>query len=188
MSLLVGELTRLRTWTAADAAAVHLACQDSAIQRWTRVPSPYTEQDAEDFIRHRVPEVLACGGAPFCVEPVHGGRLVGSMSLVRWDDGVGVIGYWTAPWARGRGLTVDALRVLCRWCFTRRSAARLELHIEPGNAASRAVADRAGFAAEGVLRRRILLDGHRRDVTMYALLAPEDDERHPRHPASGDAR
>jgi RimJ/RimL family protein N-acetyltransferase len=39
-----------------DAGAVHAACQDSAIQRWTTVPAPYLPAHAADFVHRTVPE------------------------------------------------------------------------------------------------------------------------------------
>ena len=44
-------------------------------------------------------------GAPFAVCDPATGELLGSCGLVSIDqDGTGEIGYWTAPWARGRGV------------------------------------------------------------------------------------
>ena len=40
----------LRPYRPGDVEAVHRACQDSEIQRWLRVPSPYTEADAVEFV------------------------------------------------------------------------------------------------------------------------------------------
>src|SRR5690606_35400634 len=54
----VGEPALLRTPrlllsvpTSADADAVYEACQDPDIQHYTTVPSPYTREDAESFVR-----------------------------------------------------------------------------------------------------------------------------------------
>ena len=47
MTVLVGTRTRLRAWRADDAAAIHDACQDPEIQRFTTVPSPYRRADAD---------------------------------------------------------------------------------------------------------------------------------------------
>ena len=44
---------------------------------------------------------------------------------------------------------------------------------EPSNAASRAVAERAGFAFEGVLRSWHMNKGTRRDAAIYSLLRGE---------------
>ena len=39
-----------RAWREDDAAAVYLACQDPAMQRWLPdLPRPYTEDDARAF-------------------------------------------------------------------------------------------------------------------------------------------
>ena len=170
--VLTGAWVRLRGWGHADLDVIHRACQDPDIQRWTRVPSPYVEGSAHGFVDHVVPATRAQGGASFAVETAEG--VVGSIALHHAWDGVGEIGFWMAPWARGRGLLHDALITLCRWCFEERGLARVEMLIEPDNHASRRVAVRAGFSEEGTLRRRLLLRGHRHDVVMYALL---DDER-----------
>ena len=41
---------RLRPFTVDDVPAIVAACQDPEIPRWTRVPSPYTEADAREFL------------------------------------------------------------------------------------------------------------------------------------------
>jgi hypothetical protein len=47
---LVGEAVQLRPLSDEDEAAVYSACQDSEIQRWTSVPSPYSSDDARSYI------------------------------------------------------------------------------------------------------------------------------------------
>ena len=170
---LEGERVRLRPWTLADVAALTAACQDPEIPRWTRVPSPYAEHDARWFVEHFVPMTRDAGGASFCLEPrdaTPGSEVAGSIALLSLADGVGEIGYWTTRRFRGRGLTRDAVAVLTRWCFTARDAARLELHVEPGNAPSRGVAESAGYVAEGVMRDKLSVRGGHRDLVMYARL------------------
>jgi uncharacterized protein YhfF len=41
---------RLRGLETSDAEWITRACQDEEVQRWTKVPSPYTRQHAESFI------------------------------------------------------------------------------------------------------------------------------------------
>src|SRR5262249_40386421 len=62
------------------------------------------------------------------------------------------LGYMVAAEARGRGIATAALELLVRWAFDELGALRLELLIGTDNAASRVVAERAGFTREGVLR------------------------------------
>ena len=61
------------------------------------------------------------------------------------------IGYWIAPWARGRGYAAEAH---ARWPTGRSGTARraCTCFADVGNAASQAVARRAGFTQEGVVR------------------------------------
>ncbi|MGZ4604243.1 MAG: GNAT family N-acetyltransferase, partial [Kineosporiaceae bacterium] len=110
------------------------------------------------------------GGAVFAVVDAASGKPVGSIGGHGMKDGVAHVGYWTAPAARGRGLTGDALRTLTRWFLRNGGAARVELVVEPANTGSIRVAETAGFTREGVLRQRLLIHGRRADVVMYSML------------------
>jgi RimJ/RimL family protein N-acetyltransferase len=83
------------------------------------------------------------------------------------------LGYWMARESRERGLATRAVRLLSRWVFESLPIDRIEIHAEPGNAASRRVAERAGFSFEGVLRAYLLHRGVRRDAASYSLLRGE---------------
>jgi RimJ/RimL family protein N-acetyltransferase len=167
---LTGTRVRLRPWRPDDADAVFAACQDDGIQRWTTVPSPYTREDAVAYVSSVAPQAWDDGGAVFAVEDLATGEIAGSIGAHGMRDGIAHIGYWTAPEARGRGLTSDALRTVARWFLRERGAARVELVVEPANTASVRVAEAAGFTAEGVLRQRLVVRGRRADVVMYSLL------------------
>lgn len=110
----------LRPWRDSDVPQMVAACSDPEIPLWTAVPDPYTEKDARAWVR----------GKPVAVEPPgdrisfavadaeDDSRLLASMSIQRvFRGGNGEIGYWAAPWARGRGVTTKAVRLLARWSF-----------------------------------------------------------------------
>jgi RimJ/RimL family protein N-acetyltransferase len=168
--VLTGAKVVLRPWTPDDAGAVLAACQDPEIQRWTTVPSPYTEADAVRYVTEVAPAAWADGGAVYAVVDAATGEPAGSIGVHGMRDGVAAVGYWTAPAARGRGLTSDALRTLTAWLVGEGGAGRVELVVEPANTASIRVAEAAGFTAEEVLRGRLLLRGRRADVVLYSVL------------------
>ena len=63
-----------------------------------------------------------------------------------------------------------AVRLLSGWAFSELGVDRIEVIVDPRNAASRAVAERAGFRFEGVLRSYVVIKDRRRDMAMYSLL------------------
>ena len=170
---LTGRSVRLRPWRPDDVDAVLAACQDAETQRWTQVPVPYRREHAEGFVTDIAASTWADGGALFAVEPVDGGALLGSIGLFPPHDGFAEAGYWTVPGARRRGFTAEALSVLTAWAFDELGLRRVELHVDPANAGSRGVAERAGFRAEGIVRQRLLHRGQPSDVVLYALLATD---------------
>lgn len=182
-----GRRIRLRPWRPDDVDDVVAACQDAEIQRWTQVPVPYRREDAEGFVGLVAEETRAAGGALFAVESQESGNLVGSIGLFPPTDGFGEIGYWTVEEHRGRGLTAEAVGVLTEWAFSHRGLHRVELHVDPANAGSRRVAERAGYLAEGVVRKRFRHRGQPSDVVLYSRLATDPPPREVSGAGSGGA-
>ena len=145
-------------------ADVVATSNDPEMVRWTTVPHPYTGEHADDFL----------AAVPDGVERwayVLDGRYAGSIEL---RPG-GVLGYSTAPWARGKGLTTRALRLVAAHALAQ-GLRRLELHIAEGNAASRRAAEKAGFTYDGLLPDPVRLRGHEDTLVRYVLRAPEEPE------------
>lgn len=168
----------LRPFTPGDAGAVHAACQDREIPRWTSVPSPYTHEHAEGFVGRICPDGWRDETMyNFAVTAKDTGQLVGAMGLVRLELGapqrLAELGYWTVKELRGQGYTAEAARAVVRWAFEDLAVERLEWYAEAGNEGSRAVALKAGFRMEGTLRARITHEDTRRDAWVGSLL-PHD--------------
>ncbi|MFE7569771.1 GNAT family N-acetyltransferase [Streptomyces sp. NPDC057539] len=163
----------LRTLTPDDIDDVVAICQDPEIQRWIPIPAPYERQHAAHFIERMVPDGWRTATiCTFGVVPREGGPVLGAVNA-HCQSGTWEIGYWTAREHRGRGYTTEAVRAVAHWAFTALGAQRLEWRAEVGNAGSRAVAEKAGFVMEGVLRAALLHRDTLRDVWIGALL-PSD--------------
>jgi RimJ/RimL family protein N-acetyltransferase len=164
---------RLRPLRADDAADVEAACNDPEIQRFLPLlPRPYTRDDAVTWLRDGAPAAWAAGGASYAVADPATDRLLGTIGVhhVDTDRAQGEIGYWAAPWARGRGVATAATRAL-----TERAIAdgfdRLELLVDWENPKSARVALAAGFQPEGARRGAVRnRDGSRREVAVFARL------------------
>ncbi|WP_158299658.1 GNAT family N-acetyltransferase [Glycomyces paridis] len=143
---------RLRPLQRSDLGDLAATCADPETQRWVGgLPNPYTRDDADawlDFSRGRrdraetVLYALADADDRYC----------GSVELVLKAPGEAELGYFCAPWARGRGWTTAAVRRLCRLGFEELALERIAWRAVVGNEASRRVAEKAGFTVEGVGR------------------------------------
>ena len=170
----------LRPWRPDDADAVHRACQDPDIQRWTTVPRPYLREDADTFVAKTAAEAWATGtGAPFAVCDAATGELLGSCGFVsarprrrhrrdRLLDGAlgprSRRGHGRHP--RGRAVGVRPI-----WAVRRAVCAS-----SPATTRSLLTALRAGLRIEGIAR-----DGMApgRDAWVGAILAGDDDPIEP---------
>ena len=176
---LSGDRLYLRPPRLGDAGQIHAACQDAEIQRWTTVPSPYTRADAEMFATELVPSRWSTGQSAIFGVFDGGGdrsRLLAMMGLHDIEEhdaaqgGRAELGYWCAPWARGRGIVADAGRLVCQWAFEGLKLARIDWYAAVGNLPSRRVAEKIGFTIEGVQRLRIVQRGERLDAWTGGLL------------------
>ena len=166
---------RLRRWRPEDIPAATQACQDPESVRWTTLPSPYAQRDAEYYTQDHVPAQWARGNAAgFAIADAQD-RYVGSIDLriEPSDGGVAEIGFLVAPWARGHGYAPAAVRTLCAWGFAALGLERIVWLAYVGNDASRRVAEKAGFTIEGTGRGVCVQRGQRRDAWQAALLATD---------------
>ncbi|MGD1066759.1 MAG: GNAT family N-acetyltransferase [Vulcanimicrobiaceae bacterium] len=81
-------------------------------------------------------------------------------------------GYWIGARFGGRGVMTRAVSALGARAFAR-GLHRLEIIAAVDNAPSRAVAERAGFAFEGIMRGRVRTPRGHEDAALYARLATD---------------
>ncbi|WP_370248454.1 GNAT family N-acetyltransferase [Nocardioides sp.] len=91
--------------------------------------------------------------------------------------GTAAIGYWIDADAEGRGLVTRAAHRVLDRLRPDPEIVRAEIRASVDNRRSRAVAERLGFALEGVLRSATPVGEERHDVAVYGLLLGEEDGR-----------
>ena len=176
---LADDVVRLRPWSEADVKPAHAATRDPLIPRYTRVPENQTEDGLRAFIAGREADRLAGEALSFAIADAAGDGFLGTIALLRfeWADSRAEVGYWLAAGARGRGVATRAVSLLSRWALRDLGLARLALTTDAANGASQAVARRAGFTREGVLRSYEDRDGRRPDIVVFSLLPADLDVR-----------
>ncbi|WP_214415183.1 GNAT family N-acetyltransferase [Sphaerisporangium fuscum] len=166
----------LRPFTGTDAPDVFAAVdRDPEINRWMPWAEGYDLQRAYEWCT-RYAHVDSVSGVNFAIEPKAGGRLAGSVGVQRadWERGDAEVGYWISPWARRQGIAHEATRAVSTFLMVR-GFHRITLLAAVGNVASQAVARKAGFTEEGVLRRALPVSGGISDAVLFSLLKEEGD-------------
>ncbi|SEF90285.1 Protein N-acetyltransferase, RimJ/RimL family [Actinacidiphila yanglinensis] len=170
-----GEKTGLRARHESDVPVLHSELYDDVATRsradsrpWRPVPpgsarSPYAVPEPSDE--------AAC----FSVVELASDELAGEALLWGIDQHqrAAHIGISLRPAFRGRGLSVDVLRVLCTYGFAVRGLHRLQIETLADNAAMITAATRAGFTREGTLRRSAWVYGAFADEAVLGLLVDE---------------
>lgn len=168
--VLTDRVVTLRAWEPEDAQAVFAACQDPEIPRFLPIPQPYTEESARAFVSIRRADWDGKDERSFAITDARTGVVLGSIARHRRAEHRAEFGYWLAPEARGKGIATRALRLIADWSFAG-GLIRLEPFTHPDNNASGRVAERAGFAREGVRRAWSLdRDGNPEDAVFYVLV------------------
>lgn len=192
--VLTGSRVRLRPHTGADVPRMVEACSDARTRHWLpTLPHPYTEDTARGFVRGwRLAESLG-ERVTWVVAGADDDLLLAQVGIFRLDDPLNPtgaeIGFWAHPDARGRGVVTEAVELALAHAFTPRDAGglgrhRVQLGASWNNAASRHVAERAGFTlvghfrqdgviGDGVIEGSVIGDGALDDGAWYDLLATD---------------
>ena len=107
--------------------------------------------------------VITLSGARTVVGLIHVRQLDPSFEAAEWD--------WTiAPSARGRGIFIEAARLVGSFAFGPIGARRLEARVLLQNGRASGALRKLGAVQEGVLRRSVRRDGEYFDQVLWAIL------------------
>ena len=167
---LTTERVTLRAWRSSDATALarHANNPNVARQLRDRFPHPYTLADARQFIQ------AVSGARPTTLfAMVVDGEAAGGIGFFPGADVErfsAEIGYWLAESHWGRGITVDAVRLISTYAFDVCNILRLFALPFADNRQSTRVLEKAGYTREAILRSSSVKHGEVRDQALYALI------------------
>jgi ribosomal-protein-serine acetyltransferase len=178
--VMVGEGVRLRPFRPGDAAAVLEAVVESGagLSRYETWAHPgFTLQDAEEYVGWWI-KSRGTGAAHYFAIEGPAGRFLGACGLSGIDRAhrCAGVGFWVRSSASGRGVASEAARLVVEFAFEHLGLERVEVMAAVDNAASRRVAEKIGAQREGVLRRRLVLQGEPTDVVLYAVVRGDGDD------------
>jgi RimJ/RimL family protein N-acetyltransferase len=166
---------RLRPYSYADIAELlPLIGAREVAANSLRIPHPYTEQDARDFLvrisdgsETRVAITLLSDG------PLKG-RLIGGVGLrFAFDHQHAELGYWIGVPYWGNGYATEAARAMLRYGFESLKLHRIFASYFKHNAASGRILVKLGMRHEGCQREHIRKWDQFVDLELYGMLRQE---------------
>ncbi len=153
------ERLTLRAARAGQGAAINEAVVESLAELRLWMPwakDGQTPEQAEAFAREAQAKWSSREMIDFTWYRRGDGRLVGKGGLhtIDWSIPKFEIGYWIRSSLARQGYATEGTHALARFARDCLGARRLEITSDARNAASRRVAEKCGFALEGILRQR----------------------------------
>lgn len=139
-----------------------------------RIPSPYTEVDAENWLHHAKTALEETGVlSNWTIRDREVGVIGGIGAFLRTglQGHLDEIGYWLAEPFRGRGLMTEVVIRFCEHLFeSRPELLRIEAKVHHYNLASARVLEKAGFEREGFARKYTFKNGEAIDTILMAKI------------------
>ena len=150
-------------------ALAHLANNANVATMVSRMPHPYTTNDAADFVRRtKLGEIGKC---VYAITKAENGAFIGCCGVEPHADGKTVeIGYWLGEPYWNRGYMTEAAHALIDMVFrTRENVAQIDARCRVMNVASRRVVQKCGFQFQGSGLAASLALGSTVSVEWYRL-------------------
>ena len=160
----------LRHWTQADAMELTSLC--NAVDRRflsDRLPNPYTEKDAEEWLK-TVSDNEAVTGIYRAI--VYDRKLIGSISVEKKEDDA-EIGYMLLNEYTNKGIATEAVKQVCTIAFKVLSFEQITANVFQPNIASMRVLLKNGFKYKGTIPNAVVKDGNVYDLLIYGLTDKE---------------
>jgi RimJ/RimL family protein N-acetyltransferase len=174
VNILVNEKARLTEFRSSDKPALIEHLKEKEIyERTLRIPYPYTEADAEEWLAI-VAKATQQQGQPVCWAIRNAeDNLIGGCGFDGFQVGkshLAEIGYWLAKPYWNRGIGTAVVQRACQYAFEYFGLVKITAHVFATNSASARVLEKCGFEQEGYLKKHYFKDGRYIDAKLYYLL------------------
>ncbi|SDJ54027.1 GNAT family N-acetyltransferase [Streptomyces indicus] len=168
--LATGPRVGIRPLTYADGEAFTTFARASRALHHPWLAPPLTDEQFTVYAQRLIEDPARAG---FLVCENDSGRIAGYININNIVQGAfrnGALGYGAFAHAAGQGLMTEGLRLVIAYAFAPPlDLHRLEINVQPLNAASIALARRCGFRLEGFSPGFLYIDGAWRDHERWAL-------------------
>ena len=156
----------LRDWSLSDKMELTNLC--NAVDRRflsDRLPNPYIEKDAEEWLKmvNDNDEITGIYRAIVC-----DGKIIGSISVEKKDDDA-EIGYMLLNEYTNKGIATEAVKQICSIAFKALSIEQITANVFQPNIASIRVLLKNGFKYKGTIPNAVIKDGNVYDLLIYVL-------------------
>ena len=168
----------IRPYRAEDIGAMYEAVRESVAEVSPWLPwchAGYTIEETTAFVMARDEAWKNDEAYAFGVFDAGSGNYLGGVGLnfINRIHQCANLGYWVRSTQTGRGVAAAATRLAARFALEQLRLQRVEILAAVGNHASQRVAEKAGATREGVLRKRLLVNGRPQDAVLYSLVAED---------------
>ena len=134
---------------------------------------PKTIKEEQEFLRKN--KDWRAKKQQFNYSILYGGKVVGATGVLLESHrpGCGEIGYFVDEAYWGRGIAVEAVRLIEKVAFEELGLFRIEINMIKANKASARVAEKAGYRKEGIARSKLMLNGKAYDCYVYGKARSE---------------
>ena len=167
-------MVSIRPYTVGDANAVWEAVRESMLDLLPWMPwchPNYAIEESQSWLESQVKAFAERTAFEFAIIAPDG-RYLGGIGLNQLDaaNRRANLGYWVRSTATSRGVCTSAVLQLRDWAMKNTDLIRLEILIAADNVPSLRVAEKSGAVREGVLRKRLMLEGVAHDAVLFSLL------------------
>lgn len=164
--------TRIREWEIEDKYDLAENLNNIKILNNLRdgLPYPYTEKDAEEFIKAML---SSDKDKTFAFAITLDDKVIGSIGVFRCDNihyRTAEMGYYIGEPYWGHGYMTEAVSQICDYVFENTDIIRIFAEPFAYNTASCRVLEKSGFTCEGTLRSNAFKNGNIVDMKMFARL------------------